>query len=191
MTPTTRCELVQAAIDAIKANTYLEIGIDNGYTFNNVRCPIKASVDPNHNPTYKLTSDEYFKQYDTKFDVIFIDGLHEKEQVIRDINNSVKCLNSNGIIITHDTVLTHPCQTDKTLCGTTWEAFAHLRITNPHIFMASVMLSNDSVGCGIIRHGHQTPYAGEIPKNWEEYINCRDQLMNVIPIEKVMEMWQS
>ena len=36
------------------------------------------------------------------FDVIFIDGMHQIEYVLRDFNNSCKCLNKNGIILIDD-----------------------------------------------------------------------------------------
>jgi hypothetical protein len=38
----------------------------------------------------------------SKFDCIFIDGLHEYEQVKKDIQNSIRCLNNNGAILLHD-----------------------------------------------------------------------------------------
>ena len=55
----------------------------------------------------KITSNEYFEQLSKlkdslKFDLIFIDGLHESEQVYRDYKNARKHLSKNGIIIFHD-----------------------------------------------------------------------------------------
>ena len=35
-------------------------------------------------------------------DIIFIDGLNEYHQVMRDINNSLNFLNPNGVILLHD-----------------------------------------------------------------------------------------
>ena len=50
-----------------------------------------------------MTSDEFFtKNNHLKFDVIFIDGLHEYEQCQRDCINSMKYLNEGGIIFFHD-----------------------------------------------------------------------------------------
>ena len=49
-----------------------------------------------------MTSDEFFKINNKKFDCIFIDGLHIYEQVREDILNSIKFLSPNGIIIIHD-----------------------------------------------------------------------------------------
>ena len=49
-----------------------------------------------------MTSDDFFKQNKSTFDLIFIDGLHVYEQVLKDIENSLKVLNDNGVILIHD-----------------------------------------------------------------------------------------
>ena len=49
-----------------------------------------------------MTSDDFFIQNEKFFDCIFIDGLHIYEQVRKDILNSIKFLNSNGVILVHD-----------------------------------------------------------------------------------------
>jgi len=54
---------------------------------------------------YKMTSDNFFNQYknkDTFYDLIYIDGSHFGEQVYRDAVNSFEMLNINGIIIFDD-----------------------------------------------------------------------------------------
>ena len=91
---------------------YLEIGVETGYTFNNVHFFNKTGVDPSPqflSPHLVLkTSDEFFESVlldsGHKFDVIFIDGLHQCEQVIKDINNSICCLNVSGTIILDDII---------------------------------------------------------------------------------------
>lgn len=37
-----------------------------------------------------------------KFDLVFIDGLHHSDQVLKDINNSLSFLEPNGVIMCHD-----------------------------------------------------------------------------------------
>ena len=89
---------------------YLEIGVETGYTFNNVHCINKIGVDPS--PTFKSdnvilkTSDDFFENLDfnNNFDVVFIDGMHQVEYVINDFNNSVKHLNKNGKILLDDII---------------------------------------------------------------------------------------
>jgi len=62
------------------------------------------------NMIVKSTSDDFFKQADSwmgvdgagGWDIIFIDGLHEAEQVYRDIQNSLKHLSPGGTVVLHD-----------------------------------------------------------------------------------------
>ena len=49
-----------------------------------------------------MTSDDFFRDNKEKFDLIFIDGLHETNQVDRDIENSLKFINKGGTILLHD-----------------------------------------------------------------------------------------
>tara|TARA_B100001248_G_scaffold111057_1_gene82930 strand:+ start:1123 stop:1836 length:714 start_codon:yes stop_codon:yes gene_type:complete len=51
---------------------------------------------------FKGTSDNYFLNQEDKFDVIYIDGSHEADQVYKDVKNSWKILNMNGILICDD-----------------------------------------------------------------------------------------
>jgi glycosyltransferase involved in cell wall biosynthesis len=91
---------------------YLEIGVETGYTFNNVQMQNKIGVDPSPKfESEKLvlkTSDDFFENLDpntnSNFDVIFIDGLHQCEQVAKDINNSIRFLNENGKILLDDII---------------------------------------------------------------------------------------
>lgn len=46
----------------------------------------------------KITSDEFFKTNDKTFNFIYIDGCHESDFVIRDMENSFKVLEKNGIM---------------------------------------------------------------------------------------------
>lgn len=86
--------------------SYLEIGYLNGLTFNLINCNKKIGVDPNpqhiSNDVVMKTSDEFFLNNVDKFDLVFIDGNHEKNQVYRDFKNSYNALTENGIIVFHD-----------------------------------------------------------------------------------------
>ena len=62
----------------------------------------KTGVDPVSGGNFRGTSDEFFLQNSKNYDCIFIDGLHVYQQVIKDILNSIKILNNNGVIILHD-----------------------------------------------------------------------------------------
>ena len=50
----------------------------------------------------KTTSDIFFNKNKKKFDLIYVDGAHDKKSVTKDAINSFKYLNKNGIIIFDD-----------------------------------------------------------------------------------------
>lgn len=87
---------------------YLEIGVWEGVTFRFINSNYKDGVDPGQYceteyVNYKMTSDEFFKNHiKTKYDIIFIDGLHTAYQVSKDIYNSINNLNDGGWIILDD-----------------------------------------------------------------------------------------
>ena len=92
------------------SDKYLEIGVETGYTFNNVHFNDKTGVDPSpifssENLVLK-TSDDYFKNLhtDTVFDIIFIDGMHQAEYVLNDLNNSIRYLSENGLVLLDDII---------------------------------------------------------------------------------------
>ena len=91
-------------------NNYLEIGVENGFTFNNTHFINKTGVDPSPSFTSDKivveTSDNFFSKVElsTKYDVVFIDGMHQVEYVVNDINNSIICLNEGGKIFIDDII---------------------------------------------------------------------------------------
>ena len=97
-----RIEIIQKIINKNNFKKYLEIGCDRDQNFSKIKVESKVGVDPLRGGTIRSTSDEFFKNNDDKFDLIFLDGLHTYNQTIKDINNSLQHLNSNGVIIIHD-----------------------------------------------------------------------------------------
>lgn len=100
-----RYETINILADYINAKSYLEIGVQTGKTIRNVNIDHKVGVDPARtakNTTHYISSDEYFRKFDEKFDIIYVDGLHHHEQCYVDILNAIKCLNEGGIIVVDD-----------------------------------------------------------------------------------------
>jgi hypothetical protein len=121
-----RWDIINALIEKNNYTNYLEIGYYKSWSFDQVKCKYKSAVDPNPCKTieqealsksiepysisynewlYKETSDNFFKYsvgQNTTYDIIFIDGLHEAEQVYRDIQNSLNHLSPRGAIVMHD-----------------------------------------------------------------------------------------
>ncbi len=97
-----RIEIIQKIIDKENYKTYLEIGCDKNENFSKIKVEKKIGVDPLRGGTMRMTSDKFFSLNKEFFDLIFLDGLHTYEQTITDINNSLKVVNNNGVIIIHD-----------------------------------------------------------------------------------------
>ena len=151
-----RHEIINHFIQSRGYTSFLEIGTYQGDTYRNVSCAIRLSVDPDPNTpaTHHMTSDAFFASCKDKFDIIFIDGLHEHNQVWRDIQNGLDHLNKNGVIVMHDC---HPT-TEKMQeyhtesqygfwwTGDVWKAFVKARATLPY----ELYVFDNDMGCGII-----------------------------------------
>jgi hypothetical protein len=105
---TTRYEVVNTIIDTYNYNSYLEIGVENGFTFKNIKLDMSKKVGVDPDPTYKedniilKTSDDFFKENNKIFDIIFIDGMHQLEYVYNDFFNAINCLTPKGSIVIDD-----------------------------------------------------------------------------------------
>lgn len=100
-------------IEHLKLESYLEIGLGNGGTFDSVAAQHKVGVDPHPwNPAVKdlpgvhiVTSDEYFTRHwhdAFKFDLILLDGLHTAEQTYRDFVNSLHYAHARTVWLIDD-----------------------------------------------------------------------------------------
>ncbi len=100
----------------LSPDNYVEIGCRLGKSISLSRCQ-SIAIDPDFEikvevkaPTrfYKVTSDEFFQQYNVKellsnpIDLAFIDGMHKAEYVLRDFINIEKNGHSGTVIIIDD-----------------------------------------------------------------------------------------
>ena len=97
-----RLDMINYFIKKNDYKSYLEIGCDKNQIFSQITLNKKIGVDPYSGGNVRKTSDDFFKENDEKFDLIFVDGLHVYEQVKKDIINSVNFLNRGGVILVHD-----------------------------------------------------------------------------------------
>lgn len=178
-----RFDIIQYLIQQNEYSSYLEIGVDKKHTWNNIECDVKHGVDPNKHCTFKMTSDDFFKQNQNKYDIVFIDGLHQHEQIKRDIQNSLDCLNPGGVIVMHDCnprnereQLPQREQGQRVWIGEGWKAFVEFR-QRPDLEMYVVNTNN---GVGIIRFGMQKPIKIEggleykhLKKNKDKWLNLK------------------
>ena len=132
-------ELIEHLAKWIKPINYLEIGVRWGTTYNVVRNYSKMcylvdlkflEMDYTDNTIkYEMSSDEFFNQIDKniKFDMVFIDGDHSKEQVLKDFINVKDMVIDDGFIILHDT---YPCDERMTLpshSNDCWETMLEIK----------------------------------------------------------------
>lgn len=157
----TRLELIQSLIDKHGYKSYLEIGVNTpaqpGFVHDSIKVETKHGVDPNVDTDFRMTSDEFFKgitesSHDIKYDLIFIDGLHLWEQVVRDIENSLKILNEGGRIVVHDTnPIEEATQRRERITdawhGDVWKAIVQMRLRDD-IYAETI---DTDEGCTIIR----------------------------------------
>lgn len=184
-----RTQIIQSLINKINAKKYLEIGVGGGDNFNNINCQHKVCVEPFPTipVTYTMTSDDFFHQNSDFFDVIFIDGLHESNQVYRDITNSLNFLNENGYIICHDmnpyceTIQKYPQEISGEWTGDCWKAWVKFRTERSNLTMYVV---DSDYGCGVICRGSQKII--EIPSvlNWHTFDKNRNFLLNLISVDE-------
>lgn len=181
-----RNNLINVLIKKINAKKYLEIGVSNGQNLAKINCEYKVGVDPDTNSpaTFHITSDEFFKNNNEKFDIIFIDGLHHADQVLRDILNSLEVLNDNGYIVCHDM---NPVSKEHQLIparpgiwnGDCWKAFVELRSTRNDLEMYVV---NTDHGCGIIKKGKQNAINITEELTYENFDKNRKEWLNIIEV---------
>lgn len=180
-----RIEIINGLIKKNGYKSYLEIGVQAGHCFRAIECNNKIGVDPDQSSaaTIHKYSDDFFKDNKKKFDIIFIDGLHHSDQVFKDIENSLKCLNKGGTIVMHDCLPTSkrmqeiPLQEQNEWTGDTWRAFVRYRETRQDLEMCVV---DCDWGCGIIKVGSQEKIPVQNVKTYENFLTNKQYWMNVI-----------
>lgn len=186
----TRIDIINTLIKKYNYQSYLEIGVQEGSSFKAISCKNKTGVDPDEEvlkwmpDCFIKTSDDFFRDNRQTFDIIFIDGLHRFEQVLTDVNNSLKVLNPDGTIVCHD--ILPPDENHQRIprmqnqwTGDCWKAWVILRGNRSDLAMYVI---NADYGCGIIRPGHQEKihYKELTWKNFEKY---KYEWMNIVEVE--------
>lgn len=209
-----RWEIVNRLIKRFDYQDYLEVGQQKGQCFREIDIPNKEGLDPKPKDSlgvsckYHMTSDEFFENHSAgkTYDIIFIDGLHIREQVLRDVQNSLLHLREGGSLVLHDC---NPAEEwhqvtsgdaedriHRRLCrgpnkhgdwnGDVWKAFLDLRRTRSDIEMLTV---DTDFGCGVVRFGSQDLYADENTSNdamykWDYFNSNRTEILNLISIDE-------
>jgi lipopolysaccharide biosynthesis glycosyltransferase len=185
----TRHDVINAFIADRGYHSFLEIGTDTGISIQRVKADNITSVDPDTSTpaTVHMTSDDFFASCTDRYDIIFVDGLHECNQVYRDIRNALSHLNPGGAIVLHDCLpSTERMQQHADhypggeWTGDVWKAFVKARSELLHL-MYTIDID---YGCGIIDTTQKDRPDTNLPDNMEtmtyaDYTSHRNEWMNV------------
>lgn len=184
-------EVINYLIDKHNYKSYLEIGVWQGKTFEQINIENKESCDVSDiywyldiPITYLMTSDEMFAKMpiDKKYDIIFIDGLHTEEQLDRDIINALKHLNPEGLILCHDVLpldyfTTTEMSNTGNWMGTCWKSITKLQDQNISYYTTSISY----YGLTIIKY-HDNPYQLHYP-NYKSNIQFEYVFNNIFKLD--------
>jgi hypothetical protein len=190
----TRTDILNALIARYGFRSYLEIGMgDPWHNFELIAAALKHSVDPAPGATYRMGSDAFFASAppEQRYDLIFVDGLHEEEQVLRDIEGSLARLTPGGAVVLHDT--NPPTEWHQRppqeytrgteWNGTVWRAVVRFRLAHPEVPLYTV---DTDWGCTVIRPADgpaqrlEGVSADEL--TWARFELHRDRWLNLVPL---------
>ena len=193
-----RTDIINYLIQRYNYNSYLEIGVQFPHSnYDKIEIKNKAGVEPYpaedllHKHIVELTSDMFFKslEADVKYDIIFIDGLHTREQCLADILNSLKHLSDNGTILVHDCIPTAEYQTSiedngKEWTGDVWKSIVDIKAKDG----LDVSTIDTDWGIGCIRlNANNVGFENQIPLEWENYQLLKHELLNI----KSIDQWKN
>jgi predicted O-methyltransferase YrrM len=188
-----RTELLNVLISVNGLDSYLEIGVAAGENLAQIIAPIRHSVDPYADATYQMTSDEFFAcgLGLHRYDLIFIDGLHEEDQCRRDLEHALARLSDRGSIVAHDANPptewhqrpVEQFEPGSEWNGTVWKALIRFRSDHPELELCTFDVD---WGCALLRRraGNVRPDpAPELPGalEWVFFAEHRAELLNLVP----------
>ena len=196
----TRVDIINAFIAARGYRRYLEIGVSRGASLAEVQCKVKIGVgpDPRSAATVFKTSDDFFSENTDTFDIVFIDGLHLCEQVLRDIQHATAVLNPGGVVIMHDCLPGSEAMGGRDVsaaqrspwCGDVYRAAAWYFAQSEH----RCYTVDTDYGVGVVdtampaATAPQFPYPDMRYLSFAEFMANRDRLLNVVPAHRVSEL---
>ncbi len=189
-------QLLNYLAEKYKLDNYCEIGVQRPKNnFDKIACKWKVAIDPEivEQPITGVavndTSDSYFKNrddnYADKFDLIFIDGLHHADQVKRDFENSLRCLNEGGFIVIHDTMPEDESTTHVPRDSKMWHGDVYKFAMTLGLYGLKYFTVDMDCGCTVIKKDQmdgilQNINPEEFTPNWENFVKHKKYLLRVI-----------
>ena len=149
-------ELVEWVVRMQKPQSYLEIGVFKGETFDRIKDIVKRPIGVDIKNRliypcefYEMTSDEFFKQFRDKVDIVFIDSDHKYPQLKKDFENSLGILNPGGTILIHDTDPSTRERLAPTSCADSYRIID--LIYHPRVKLDMVTFPANQLGITVVR----------------------------------------
>lgn len=150
----------------LQPQTYLEIGVQHGWSLQLSNAPTTIGVDPNPMPGVynmikgptgyiaQMTSDYFFANdpsIPSKIDLAFIDGMHLVENALHDFANVEKYCHESSVIVFDDVLPTTVEMASRVQCpgdwtGDVWRVYDILRERRPDL----VLLLVDTQPTGVL-----------------------------------------
>ena len=208
-----RLALLRRLAEVLGARRYLEIGVWEGRTFAGLAdlIPDRVGVDPDPRAraTVRQTSDEYFAALVEgpcePFDLVFVDGLHERRQVVRDVRNAIEVSAPHGVVVVHDCnppderSVRVPTSDDERRsfqtslwCGDVWRGWLDLRVD----LERPLLVYGPDLGCGLVLPPGtlevQRLEAGENGDlSWSAFVSARERLLPIASAEDLEEVFRA
>jgi len=190
-----RWDVINALIKRYNFKSYLEIGYESGDSFDPVECEIKEAVDPNPSKEcescHVMTSDAYFENNTPEFDIVFIDGLHDYEQVKRDFDNSLKFAK---VIVLHDMnpeneEQAKPFKDGGGWCGDCYKVAIDMYNGEYGLHYLTV---DCNFGCGVVFNTeiNMDKQGNIITRDYESFAANRNQILNLISETEFINLLQ-
>ena len=221
-----RLDLIQALMRQKQLRNYLEIGVENGHIFFRISSRFKVAVDPKFmfdasrrfgktlinpynltNQYFEKTSDDFFEQdadrvfANAKLHVALVDGMHEYAFALRDVENTLRYLSDDGVIVMHDC---NPQSaqaagrfedwTEGVWNGDVWRTVIYLRTQRPDL---NVFVLNTDHGLGIVTKRKPTDQNSPVAPafspaqiqqlTYEEFDQHRTEWLNLQPASYALE----
>jgi hypothetical protein len=198
---------------------YLEIGVFNGHIFFRIRSSFKVAVDPAfifgngrkavkllinpynyYNRYFRKTSDDFFGQdapqvfANKKIELALVDGMHEYEFALRDVENILNYSSEEVVILLHDcnpvtrdASCSYEEWEDRKFSGTwngdVWKTVLYLRSQRKDL-TCFVLDCDHGLGIVVKRPNNQLlPYSPEQIKNftYDDFDRSREKWLDLRP----------
>jgi SAM-dependent methyltransferase len=197
-----RWDVLSELLEASPRRRFLEVGVQHGHVAKHVgeTALERWGVDPDPKPGAaahyhrldRTASDAFFANLEPSkhFDVVFIDGMHEHRQVLRDVENALRHLDDDGFIVLHDCnpqseLHQRVPRASRVWNGDVWKALVDLR-RRPDLDVFTVDADH---GLGVVRRRAAIDPLHGVPETltYADLAANRERLLGLVPASRWAE----